>query len=150
MPQSLARIPIHLIYSTKNRDPLITDSVRELLHRYQAGIFANLGCEPIIINSVEDHAHALFELSRTVTIAEVVEEVKKSSSKWMKAQGPALAHFAWQAGYGAFAVSVSNIDQVRRYIENQREHHRDLSFQVEFREFLNRHNIPFDERYVWD
>jgi REP element-mobilizing transposase RayT len=150
MPQSLARVPLHLIYSTKNRRPFITDAVRDSLHRYQAGILANLGCEPIIINSVEDHIHALFELSRTVTIATVAEEVKKSSSKWAKTQRPKLSEFAWQTGYGTFAVSVSNIDQVRRYIENQREHHRDLSFQDEYREFLRRHNIPFDERYIWD
>ena len=150
MPQSLARVPIHLIYSTKLREPLITEPVRDSLHRYQASILTNLGCEPIIINSVEDHIHALFELSRTVTIADVVEEIKKSSSKWLKTMGPELSPFAWQAGYGAFGVSVSNMDQVRRSIESQREHHRELSFQDEFREFLRRHNIPFDERYVWD
>lgn len=150
MPQSLARIPIHLIYSTKHREPLISDSVRDSLHRYQAWILTNLGCVPILINSVEDHIHALFELSRTVTIATVAEEVKKSSSKWMKSQGEEFAEFAWQAGYGAFGVSVSNVDRVRRYIENQREHHRDVSFQEEFRGFLKRHGIAFDERYVWD
>lgn len=124
--------------------------MRESLHRYQAGILANLGCEPVIINSVEDHVHALFELSRTATFATVVEEIKKSSSKWMKTQGPEFALFAWQAGYGAFAVSVSNIDQVCRYIEHQREHHRHLSFQDEFRELLRRHGVSFDERYVWE
>lgn len=148
MPQSLARVPLHLIYSTKHREGSISDSVRESLHRYQAGILRNLGCEPIIINSVDDHIHALFELSRTASIAGVVEEVKKSSSKWMKSQG--VSGFAWQAGYGAFGVSSSNIDRVRRYIENQREHHRDVSFQEEFRLFLTRHGISFDERYVWD
>lgn len=150
MSQSLVRVPIHLIYSTKQRTPLITDGIRDALHRYQAGILTNLGCEPIIINSVEDHIHALFELSRTVTLASVVEELKKSSSRWIKSQDPELAQFAWQAGYGAFAVSVSNTERVRRYIENQREHHRELPFQDEFRELLRRHDIPFDERYVWD
>ncbi len=92
--------------------------------------------------------HALFELSRTMTIASAVEEVKKSSSKWIKTQG--VAPFAWQAGYGAFAVSESNVDQVRRYIDGQREHHRTMSFQDEYRGLLRRHNVEFDEQYVWD
>ena len=150
MSQSLARVPIHLIYSTKHREPFITDSVREPLHRYQAGILSNLGCEPILINSVEDHVHSLFELARTTAIASVVEAVKASSSKWMKTQGTEFAGFQWQAGYGVFGVSVSNVDQVRRYIEGQREHHRTVPFKEEYREFLTRHGIAFDERYVWD
>jgi len=129
---------------------VITDAVREELHRYQAVTLRNLGCEPVLINSVEDHVHALFEMSRTVTIAKVVEEVKASSSRWMKTRGEAFAGFGWQNGYGVFGVSVSNIDQVRRYIENQREHHREVSFQEEYREFLRRHGIGFDERFVWD
>jgi len=113
-------------------------------------VLQNLGCPPVLINSVEDHTHALFELARTVTIAAAVEEVKSSSSKWIKSQGPEFASFAWQAGYGAFSVSRSNLHQVRRYVESQREHHRCVTFQDEFREFLRRHGIGFDERHVWD
>ncbi len=150
MPQSLARVPIHLVYSTKGRQSWITDEVRGALHRYQAVVLGNLGCPAVIVNSVEDHVHALFELSRTVSIAEAVEEVKKSSSKWIKTQGTELEGFAWQTGYSAFAVSPSNVDRVRRYIENQREHHRKTSFQDEYRALLIRHGVEFDERYVWD
>lgn len=150
MPQSLARLHVHLVFSTKNREPIITDAVRDALHAYMAAVLQNLGCAPVLINSVEDHAHLLFDLARTVSISQVVEDVKKASSKWIKTQGPEFASFAWQAGYGAFAVSESNVEAVREYIANQREHHRKKSFQEEYRQFLERHRIAFDERYVWD
>ncbi len=150
MPQSLARFHIHLVFSTKNREPLIIDTVRDSLHRYMATVLQNLGCAPVLINSVEDHIHLLFDLSRTVAISQAVEDVKKSSSKWIKTQGPEFAGFSWQAGYGAFAVSESNVEAVRAYIANQREHHRKKTFQEEYRQFLEKHRIAFDERYVWD
>lgn len=150
MPQSLARLHIHLVFSAKNRDPIITDAVRDALHAYLATVLQNLGCAPVLINSVEDHAHLLFDLARTVSISQAVEDVKKASSKWIKTQGPEFANFAWQSGYGAFAVSESNVDAVREYIANQREHHRKKSFQEEYRQFLERHRIAFDERHVWD
>ena len=150
MPQSLARLHIHLVFSTKNREPLITDLVRDGLHRYIASVLQNLGCAPALINSVEDHAHFLFDLARTVSISQVVEDVKKSSSKWIKTQGPEFAGFAWQAGYGAFGVSEANMETVLQYIANQREHHRTKTFQEEYRAFLVQHKLSFDERYVWD
>ena len=150
MPQSLARLHAHLIFSTKHREPVITDSVRIALHGYMATVLQNLGCAPVLINSVDDHVHILFELARTVAVSQAVEAVKKSSSKWIKTQGEEFATFAWQAGYGVFAVSESNVPSVRQYIANQRHHHRHKSFQDEFRAFLDRHDIAFDERYVWD
>ena len=150
MPQSLARLHIHLVFSTKNRERIITDDVRSPLHAYMATVLQNLGCAPVLINSVEDHAHLLFDLARTISISQAVEDVKKSSSKWIKTQGPEFAGFAWQAGYGAFAVSASNVETVRAYIANQREHHRTKTFQEEYRAFLERHNVAFDESYVWD
>ncbi|MBP7951306.1 MAG: IS200/IS605 family transposase [Verrucomicrobiales bacterium] len=150
MPQSLARLPIHLVFSTKNRERLITDAVRDSLHAYMATVLANLGCHAHLINSVEDHVHILFELSRTVAVSQAVEEVKKASSKWIKTHGAGFGGFAWQAGYGAFAVSESNVPAVREYIADQREHHRVKSFQEEYRAFLERHRVAFDERYVWD
>jgi REP element-mobilizing transposase RayT len=150
MPQSLARLHVHLIFSTKHREPILVDAVRESLHAYMATVLQNLGCAPVLINSVEDHAHLLFDLARAVSVSQVVEDVKKSSSKWLKTQGPGLAGFAWQSGYGAFAVSESSLAAVRDYVANQREHHRRKSFQDEYREFLERNRITFDERYVWD
>jgi len=150
MPQSLAKLHIHLVFSTKNREPIITDTARDSLHRYMATVLQNLGCSPVLINSVEDHTHLLFDQARTVSISQVVEDVKKSSSKWIKTQGPEFAGFAWQAGYGAFAVSESNVETVRLYIANQREHHSTKTFQEEYRAFLMRHNVAFDDRYAWD
>ncbi len=150
MPQSLARISIHLIFSTKRRAPILTDAIRSDFHAYAAAVLRNFGCPADTINSVEDHVHILFELSRTRTIADVVEEVKKATSKWIKTRGPAFASFAWQAGYGAFAVSASNCDEVRQYIAEQREHHRRRTFQEEYLAFLGRHGLAFDDQYVWD
>ncbi len=150
MPQSLASLHIHLVFSTKNREPLITDDVRSHLHAYMATVLQNLSATPVLINSVEDHIHLLFDLGRTTSVSKAVEDVKKSSSKWIKTQGAEFAAFAWQGGYGAFAVSESNVEAVRQYVANQREHHRKKTFQEEFRQFLERHRIPFDERYVWD
>ena len=150
MPQSLARLHIHLIFSTKNREPDLSDTVRDSLHRYMATVLQNLECPPVLINSVADHVHILFELGRTVSVSEAVEQVKKTSSKWIKTQGAEFSRFAWQAGYGAFAVSESNVASVREYIADQQAHHRKKSFQDEYRAFLDRHRVMFDERYVWD
>jgi len=150
MPQSLARLHIHLIFSTKNREPVLHDTVRDSLHRYMATVLQNLGCPPVLINSVADHVHILFELGRTVAVSDAVEQVKKTSSKWIKTQDAEFVRFAWQAGYGAFAVSQSNVSAVRQYIAAQQKHHRKKSFQDEYRAFLQRHNVPFDEKYVWD
>jgi REP element-mobilizing transposase RayT len=150
MPQSLARLHIHLVFSTKDREPVLHDIVRDPLQRYMATVLQNLGCPPVLINSVADHVHILFELGRTVAVSTVVEEVKKTSSKWIKTQGSEFAGFAWQAGYGAFAVSESNVVAVRKYIADQQEHHRQKTFQEEYRAFLDRHEVAFDEKYVWD
>ena len=150
MPQSLACLHVHLIFSTKNRDRFLHDQVRQALHGYMSTVLANLGCPPVLINSTEDHVHILFDLGRTVTASKAVEDVKKSSSRWIKTQGPEFASFAWQAGYGIFAVSESNVSAVRAYIANQKEHHQTKSFQEEYRAFLKRHRITYDERYVWD
>ncbi len=141
---------MHLIFSTKHRLPVLHDDVRESLHRYAATVLQNLNCPPLLINSVEDHIHVLFELSRTASASDTVETVKTSSSKWLKTQAPRLSDFAWQTGYGAFAVSLSNVDAVRAYVANQREHHHATTFQDEFRAFLERHGVSYDERYVWD
>jgi REP element-mobilizing transposase RayT len=150
MAQSLARLNVHLIFSTKNREPVLQDAVRNDLHRYMATVLQNFGCPPLLINSIPDHVHILFDLGRTVSISAAVEEVKKSSSKWIKSQGADYATFAWQAGYGAFAVSESNITAVRTYIADQQRHHRKSTFQEEYRAFLKRHGVSFDEKYVWD
>ncbi len=150
MPQSLARILVHLIYSTKNRQRFISPGLLPKLAAFQAGIYKDLGSPAIEIGGTTDHVHSLFVLSKTTELCDVIEEVKKGSSRWMKTQGPEYQDFFWQSGYGAFSVSQSHEDKVRRYILNQEEHHRELSFQDEFRVILRKHKVEFDERYVWD
>ena len=149
MPQSLSQIYIHLVFSTKNRQPFISDAIAPDLYAYMAKVFFDECRSPAkLIGGVEDHIHALFNLARTWCMADVVEAVKTSTSKWMKTQGPKT--FSWQSGYGAFSVSRSNVDAVEGYIRNQREHHRRQDFKGEFRGLLERHDVEYDERYVWD
>ncbi len=150
MPQSLAKIYLHLVFSTKNRAPVLRDTVRDPLHRYAATVLSNLGCQPVLVNSVEDHIHLLFGLARTVPVSRVVEEVKTSSSKWLKTQPGMGGDFAWQSGYGVFSVSASRVEAVRDYIVKQGEHHGRRSFQEELRALLEKHGVEYDEGYVWD
>ena len=152
MPQSLAKVAFHLVFSTKNRTSWLQgQELRRELFAYMATILRNNVDSPaILINGVEDHVHVLGLLSRKFAIMDVVQEAKTETSKWLKKQSPALSTFAWQAGYGIFSVSESNIPAVKSYIEKQEVHHRRMSFQDEFRELCKRHGIEWDERYVWD
>jgi putative transposase len=151
MPQSLARILVHTVFSTKDRCPFLRDGVlREELHRYLGGILTNLECQPITIGGVEDHVHLLSSLSRTCEAAEMVKEVKRGSSLWLKTKSSDLRDFAWQNGYGVFSIGSSQVEPLRKYIAGQEEHHRKVSFQDEYRLLLKRYEIEFDERYVWD
>ena len=151
MSQSLAKILVHTVFSTKERRPFLRDSVlRDELHRYLGGILANHDCQPLIIGGVADHVHILSTLSRTCLASEMVKEVKRGSSLWLKTKGPELGDFAWQNGYGIFSIGFSQVEAVRSYIAGQEEHHRKVTFQDEFRELLRRYEIEFDERYVWD
>ena len=150
MSQSLVKNLMHLVYSTKHREQWIPKEHRNALFAYQAGIFKEWESPALATGGVEDHVHALFALSKNHPLKKIVEEVKKGSSKWMKADGPQLPQFSWQAGYAAFSVSESNVQTVIRYIERQEDHHRKMSFQDELRALFARHGIEFDERYVWD
>lgn len=124
--------------------------MRSSLYTYQAGIFQEWSSPALAIGGVDDHVHALFSLSKNHPLIKIVEEVKEGSSKWMKSDGTRNRDFYWQAGYAAFSVSQSNVDEVRRYIENQAEHHRSMTFQDQLRLLFQRHGIEFDERYVWE
>ena len=151
MPQSLSAVYIHLTFSTKDRRPFLADkTVREALHRQLGRISKELDCDPMLVGGVADHVHVLARLGRTITLADWVKELKRVSSLWMKEQGSAYADFRWQAGYACFSVSMSNVNLVKAYIANQEEHHRKKSFEDELRELLRKHEIEFDERYVWD
>jgi REP element-mobilizing transposase RayT len=151
MPQSLAKIIVHTVYSNKERRPFLRDrALREELHRYLGGILSHLDCQPIIVGGVEDHVHLLANLSRTRQPAEMVKEVKRGASLWIKERAPSLRDFAWQNGYGIFSLRFSQVKAVRDYIAGQKAHHRQASFQEEFRALLRRYDITFNERYVWD
>ena len=149
MGQSLARNLIHLVYTTKERRSWIPREHQGKLWSYQAGVFNKMDSPAVIIGGVDDHVHALFSLSKNWALAKVVEEVKKSSSKWMKSDGPRNRLFAWQGGYAAFSVSVSNIEVVKKYIENQHAHHKKVNVQDELRALFQKHGVEYDERYVW-
>jgi REP element-mobilizing transposase RayT len=150
VPQSLSKVYIHLVFSTKDRARSLPDEIHPELHPYMGGILKGRGCTPIEINTEPDHAHVLFLLSRTEALSEIVGHLKKSSNDWLRKQGPQFAEFFWQGGYGAFSVSRSQVEHVQAYIRNQREHHRGKSFQDEFRSLLKAYEVEYDERYVWD
>ena len=150
MPQSLSCLLVHIVFSTKDRVPLLSGDVRPRLHAYLATVARNTGCECYRVGGVGDHVHLAIRLSRTVTTAKLIEELKTASSKWIKVQTPELARFAWQRGYGAFSLAVDGLDALRHYIDHQEEHHRWHTFQEEYRDFLKGHGVEFDERYVWD
>ncbi|MCI0485680.1 MAG: transposase [Blastocatellia bacterium] len=152
MPQSLAKVLVHIVYSTKRRHPWLRDEeIRRQLYAYKATILRNNVDTPaLIIGGFEDHIHALCLLSRKFAIKDVIEEAKTETTKWIKKQGPQYADFHWQSGYGIFSVSESNVEQVKRYIANQAEHHKKMSFQDEFRKLCKRHGVEIDERYVGD
>ena len=150
MAQSLSKIYVHLIFSTKNRERTIPDEIRPTLHNYMGGILRDNHCIPVEINTEPDHAHVLFILSRTSALSEVIGHLKKGSTNWLHEQSPAYRGFYWQNGYGAFSVSQSGVLEVQEYIRHQRDHHRKMTFQDELRAFLKRYEVEFDERYVWD
>ena len=150
MGQSLVKNYLHIVFSTKHREPLIYPPYEEELHNYLAGICKNLECPPIKIGGYTDHVHILCMLSKKIALMTLLEKVKGNSSKWMKTRDSSLENFYWHDGYGAFSVDPSNMDRVIGYIANQHEHHSKASFQDEYRGMLIKNNVEFDERYVWD
>ncbi len=150
MPQSLARIPIHCIWSTRNHLPFIKPEIEKELFSYMTGIFRNYESPALAINGTANHIHALTVLSRKITVAKLIEELKKSSSKWIKTKGMQSQNFYWQRGYAALGIGESNVEVVKKYIANQKEHHRKKTFQEEYITFLKKYGIEYDERYVWD
>jgi REP element-mobilizing transposase RayT len=150
MPQSLALVIVHIIFSTRDRAPFLDHPVRHDLHAYLAVRARDVGCECYCVGGVADHVHLAIRLSRTVTVAKLIEELKTSSSKWLKTQAPKLKAFSWQTGYGAFSVGPTDLPALRKYIADQEAHHRKSSFQDEFRVLLKKYGVEHDERYMWD
>jgi REP element-mobilizing transposase RayT len=150
MPQSLASLHVHLVFSTKNRQPWLTGPLARQTYDYIGGTLRGNKCALIDAGGMPDHVHLLVSLGREWSTSAVVRLVKSNSSRWIHDTFPQLQLFAWQAGYGAFAVSFSKIPNVRAYIANQVNHHAKETFQDEFRGFLRKHEIEWDEQYVWD
>jgi REP element-mobilizing transposase RayT len=151
MPQSLAQVHIHVIFSTKNRMPFLVDAeFRKEMHAYLATIMKAYESPAQIMGGTADHVHILCALSRSATVAKLIGEAKRNSSKWIKTKGGDLELFQWQNGYGVFSVSYSKITEVRGYISDQMNHHKKMPFQEEYRFFLRKHSLDFDEAHVWD
>lgn len=150
MPQSLSNILVHLVFSTKNRESLILPEWEPELYAYMAGIHKHMGCPVLKIGGTENHLHILFRLERVVTVSQLLEEVKKSASRWIKNKDERLGRFAWQAGYGAFSIGMSNVKALEAYIAGQKEHHQRISFEDEYRALLRKYRVEWDEKYVWD
>jgi REP element-mobilizing transposase RayT len=150
MPQSISYVYTHITFSTKYRKKIIDYEIEEKLFQYLGGICKTLECNPIRIGGHLDHVHLLCTLGRKINQADLIEEIKKSSSKWMKKQGEKYSSFYWQNGYGIFSVNPAEVDVVTKYIANQKSRHSIKTFQDEFRAFLTKYKIDFDERYIWD
>ena len=150
MAHTFTSLLTHFIFSTKDRRPYLDADLRPRLFPYMGGILTELGATPLLINGPDDHVRALASMPVTLSVADAMRVLKTNSSRWVHEQWPQRQAFAWQTGYGAFSVSRSNANEVERYIAGQEEHHRRVTFQEEFKAFLKRHGIAFDERYVWE
>jgi len=150
MPQSLSKVYVHITFSTKNRQNLIDDAIKDSLYEYIGGVCKGLECNPVNVGGHKNHIHVLCILSRKVAQMKLLEEIKKRSSKWIKTKGESYSNFYWQDGYGIFSINPTEIDKVIDYIQKQDKHHKHNSFQDEFRAFLKKYKVEYDERYVWD
>jgi putative transposase len=151
MSQSLSQIFLHIVFSTKERRPFLQDkTIRERMHIYLKGICDKQDCPSLKVSGVEDHVHIACRLAKTMDVASLIKELKQGSSIWVKSEFPVLSGFYWQNGYGAFSISPSHVPGLKRYIEDQDEHHRRESFQDEFRRLLKKYDVEYDERYVWN
>ncbi len=150
MPQSLVRNLIHVVFSTKNRADLIIPEVENDLFGYVSGIVENNKSKLIIGNRAENHVHLLISLGKTLSISELIGDIKRDSSSWIKQQDKQFDKFYWQEGYGAFSVGQIEDELVIEYIKNQKEHHKTKDYKTEFRGYLKKYKIEYDERYVWD
>lgn len=150
MPQSLSKVYVHIVFSTKNHYPFIKNEIENELFAYIGGIIKTNSGVLLKINAVPDHIHILSTLPKTITQSKFLEEIKRNSSRWIKSKGQDYHNFAWQRGYGVFSVSSSKLSAVSSYIQNQKEHHKQTSFKEEFIQFLKEYNIEYNVKYLWD
>ncbi|MGJ1448889.1 IS200/IS605 family transposase [Sphingobacterium spiritivorum] len=149
MSQSLSKMYVHIIFHTKYNQPLIRPEVEKELYAYIGGIIKENDSVPVKINGTQDHIHILAIMSKNIALAKLVEEIKRNSSRWIKSKGTNYQQFAWQGGYAGYSVSQSVVGRVKKYIENQKEHHKTKSFRDEYVAFLKEYGIDFDEDYLW-
>jgi len=150
MPQSLSKVLLHVVFSTKNRENVISNNIQPKLNAYISGVCRKFESQAFRVGGTDNHVHIACSLPRTLTISKLLEELKKSSSKWLKAQDHILKSFSWQAGYGAFSLGQSQMDDLLKYIDNQKEHHKVKTYKEELMDLLHKYNIEYDERYLWD
>lgn len=150
MPKSFFQMYGHLIFSTKNRVNWLDDNIRERIHAYMATIFRNMECPFVYVGGATDHIHVLFNIGKITLPVKIIQHIKKESSKFIKDIAPEYDNFSWQKGYGLFSVSPKDIKSVEKYISIQMEHHKKKTFQEEFRAYLKKYNIEYDEEYIWD
>ena len=150
MPQSLSKSLHHIIFSTKHREKFLDDGVIKKMHAYLASCSRELDWECYRVGGVDDHVHLAVRQPRTASLSDFMGHIKRTSTKWIRTKGEGYKTFSWQGGYGAFSVSGPHLDQLIKYIDNQKEHHKSMTFQEENRMFLEKYGIEYDERYVWD
>lgn len=149
MAQSLSKLYVHIIFHTKYNQDLIDAAIETELYVYIGGIIKANGSLPIKINGTPNHIHILSTMSKNIALAKFVEEIKRNSSRWIKTKGERYQEFAWQGGYAGYSVSQSVVEKVARYIDNQKQHHKTISFQDEYRKFLEEYGVDYDENYLW-
>lgn len=149
MAHSLSKLYVHIIFHTKYNQNKIGADVEQELFAYIGGIINANQSQSIKINGTENHIHILAVMSKNIALAKFVEEIKRNSSRWIKTKGKQYRNFAWQGGYAGFSVSQSVVERVKKYIENQKEHHKKQTFKVEYEKFLKKHQIEYDEKYLW-
>jgi putative transposase len=149
MSHTYTHLFVHVVFGTWDRAPLIVSQIHDELFTYMGSLARDTGAVPVIINGMPDHVHLLVSMPPTLAVAVLVREVKANSSRWIHERWPGRRNFAWQGGYGAFSVSQSVAPGVEKYIREQEEHHRKISFEEEYRALLKKHGIEFDERYLW-
>jgi putative transposase len=149
MAGSFTALYYHCVFSTKNREPLVTPELQPRLYDYVGGLTHKRESRLLACGGVEDHIHLLVSMSKELSVPMFLRDIKSNSSLWVHQTFRHMLGFAWQEGYGAFTVSVSALDRVRAYIENQEEHHRGRDFKTEFLSLLTKHKVPYDERYIW-
>jgi REP element-mobilizing transposase RayT len=149
MAQTLVCLRVHVVFSTKDRRPMITPEVEPELHAYLGGTIKNLDSRCLAAGGTSNHVHLLISLSKNMALSHLMEEIKRSSSKWVKTKGAALRNFGWQDGYGAFTIGQSQVGALQRYIAAQKDRHKKQTFEEELIALLNRYGVEYDERYLW-